>query len=190
MALIDDLGPGERLAITRDGEPIATISGTLGVVVRTGTPDSDDALEEPPNTRENVTVVATAMKLSASARASLSTQLGSDYIVLDLHEAPPTADVLLVPPVSPQLIGGLRSMFPEARVIVTEIEDDELGISYHGPIRRLLDAGADAYLPPTTVPRLAGQLHHTLTQRRELTNGTAEPREIEPLRGHQLPEGG
>jgi hypothetical protein len=41
------------------------------------------------------------------------------------------------------LIGNLRSMFPKARVIIAEIEDDVLGVSYHGPVRRLLDAGAE-----------------------------------------------
>ncbi|GGL65847.1 hypothetical protein GCM10010129_06740 [Streptomyces fumigatiscleroticus] len=104
----------------------------------------------------------------------MSTIIGPDW------SAPATADVLLVPPVSPQLIANLRSAFPEARVVVTEIEDDELGVSYHGPVRRLLDAGAEAYLPATSVPRLARQLDHTLTHRGELTGGSSTAPEIEP----------
>ena len=127
-----------------------------------------------------MTVVATAMKLSASARRSLSEELGTDYIVLDMHAAPTTADVLLVPPVSPQLIGSLREMFPGARVIVAEIEDAELGVSYHGPLRRMLDAGVDNYLAATAIPRLAKQLDHAVTRRHDqITGGSANRIEIE-----------
>lgn len=164
--LIDALGPGENLVVTRDGEPVATISGVRS---------------EPPRTDyDDVTVVATAMKLSASARRSLSAELGSDYLVLDLHSAPATADVLLVPPVSPQLIGSLRAKFPKARVVLAEVEDAELGVSYHGPVRRLLDAGAETYLTSANVPHLARQLDHAVTQRQQLGGGAATPLEISP----------
>ncbi|NUW33077.1 hypothetical protein HTZ77_16790 [Nonomuraea sp. SMC257] len=189
VALIDALEPGQELVITRGGASIAAISSTLrvlhGAVVDPGTPAGtgapEGAGEQPPIDYSGVTVVATAMKLSASARMSLSTQLGSDYVVLDMHAAPTTADVLLTPPVSPQLIAGLRSMFPKARVIVTEIEDEELGVSYYGPVRRLLDAGAEAYLPPATIPRLATQLDRTLVQLRQITGDATTPLEIEPV---------
>ena len=119
---------------------------------------------------------------------SLSTQLGADYIVLDMNAAPATADVLLVPAVSPQLIATLRSMFPKARVIVTEIEDKELGVNYQGPVRRLLNAGADAYLPPSTVPHLARQLDYTLNHGHQLVGGVATPLEIAPAAEHQIPK--
>jgi antitoxin (DNA-binding transcriptional repressor) of toxin-antitoxin stability system len=185
-ALVGALEPGENLVVMRDGEPIARISSTLGTVIARGMPDV--AAEEPRTASGNLTVVVTAMKLSESARVSLSDQLGADYIVLDIQAAPATADVLLVPPVSPQLIAGLRRAFPEARVIVAEIEDDELGVSYHGPVRRLLDAGAEAYLPATTVPRLARQLDRTLTERSQLTSGVRPPPEIEPMMRNELPE--
>jgi hypothetical protein len=115
-------------------------------------------------TPEGVTVVATAMKLSDSARRRLSDEFGSDYIVLDLHDAPPTADVLLINPVSPQLLNVLRGSFPEARLIITEIEDDELEVRYQGPVGRLLDAGASAYLPPRPVGEVATAVHAYLTQ--------------------------
>lgn len=164
--LIDALGPGENLVVTRDGKPVATISG-----VRSEPPRAD---------YDDVTVVATAMKLSASARRSLSAELGSDYVVLDLHSAPATADVLLVPPVSPQLIGSLRAKFPKARVVLAEVEDAELGVSYHGPVRRLLDAGAETYLTSANVPHLARQLDHAVTRRQQLGGGAATPLEISP----------
>lgn len=115
-------------------------------------------------TPEGVTVVATAMKLSDAARRRLSDEFGSEYIVLDLHDAPPTADVLLVNPVSPQLLNILHGSFPNARLIITEIEDDELDISYPGPVSRLLDAGASAYLPPRPVAEVASTVHAYLTQ--------------------------
>ncbi|MFD0343214.1 hypothetical protein ACFVH0_31800 [Streptomyces sp. NPDC127117] len=189
MARIDALAPGEDLVITRGGEPVARISGVSGAVV-IGTvidPVAPSAADEEPSAADKgVTVVVTAMKLSDSARTSLSDQLGADYIVLDMHAAPGSADVLLVPPVSPQLIGSLRSAFPRARVVVAEIEDDELGVSYQGPVRRLLDAGAEVYLPPVTVPQLAKRLDQTLTHHRSrLLAGSPAP-EIEPH--HETPD--
>ncbi|MEU5866539.1 hypothetical protein ABZ815_35565 [Nonomuraea sp. NPDC047529] len=186
VALIDALEPGESLVLTRDGASIATISSTVdvvqGAVVDRAEPDEPgEPGRAAPVDHDGVTVVATAMELSNAARVALSTQLGADYVVLDMHAAPATADVLLVPAGSPQLIAGLRAMFPKARVVVTEIEDPELGVRYDGPVRRLLDAGADAYLPPATVPVLARQLDHTLNRGRELAGGGAgTPLQIAP----------
>ncbi|WP_374968195.1 hypothetical protein [Terrabacter sp. BE26] len=113
--------------------------------------------------RDGVTVVATATKLSDAARSRLSDELGPDYIVLDLLKAPTTADVVLTHPVSPQLLGSLRAGFPNARVIVTEIDDEELGVSQPGPVGRLLDAGAAAYLPPRPLREVASSVHAYLT---------------------------
>lgn len=188
VELIDALGPGDDLVITRDGDAIATMSSTCGViddaVINPGAPDQ---AEPPSMAYEDVTVVATAMKLSASARAALAAELGAGYIVLDMHKAPRTADVLLMPPTSPQLIGSLQSMFPKARVIVAEFEDPDLGVSYQGPIRRLLDAGAETYLAATAIPRLANQLDHTITRRAELTDSATPQLEIEPSAGSVHP---
>ncbi|MBN6039901.1 hypothetical protein [Amycolatopsis sp. 195334CR] len=156
-ALIDGLGAGEDLLITRNGEPIASVSRV-------------QRSEPPP--AEHVTVVATAMKLTESARSSLSAQLGPGYLVLDMHSAPRSVDVLLTPPVSPQLIAGFRSLFPTARVVIAEVEDREHGISHQGPVRRLLDAGAEVYLPSSSIPRLAEQLDRAVTQRNQLTGTT------------------
>lgn len=175
-ALIDALRPGMELTITRDGDTVATISGPAGAlqgeIVAPAKPA--EAVRQPRSGAETVTVVATAMKLSKQARASLSTDLGTDYIVVDLKSAPPTTDVVLVPPASPQLIGTLRAMFPGARIIVTEIEDDDLGVSYGGPIGRMLDAGAEAYLPPADIPALARRLDRVITLRPQLTAGSGD----------------
>lgn len=115
-------------------------------------------------TPDGVTVVATAMRLSDSARSRLSDEFGPDYIVLDLHDAPESTDVVLTHPVSPQLLGHLRGRFPQARVIVTEIEDDELDVSFPGPVGRLLAAGASAYLPPRPVGGIASSVQAYLAQ--------------------------
>ncbi|WP_394617096.1 hypothetical protein JNUCC0626_47055 [Lentzea sp. JNUCC 0626] len=162
VALIDSLGPGEQLAVVRDGLPIASITKARGTS-RPGTGDAGFRDRQPPAV-EDVKVVVTAMKLSKSARSSLSEQLGPGYIVLDMHRAPRSADVLLIPPLSPQLIGSLSAMFPDAKVIISEIEDKELGVVYRGPVHRLLSAGADTYLPPSTIPHLARRLDQAVTQ--------------------------
>lgn len=171
ITVIESLAPDEELHITRDGQPIAKISGaSRGVRAKTA-----NAGERPSATYDDVTVVATAMKLSSSARATLSSQLGPDYIVLDMHAAPASTDVLLIPPLSPQLIEGLRNSFPNARVVIAEVEDRELGIVWEGPVRRLMDAGADVYFPPSTIPRLAQQLDRAVTHFNHLTANSSAP---------------
>jgi hypothetical protein len=195
VGLLAGLPPGETLTVLRDGEPIATITGAgrsgplEGTVIRPTTPhwDADQhqsghqaphAPQAPRTRDEHVTVVATAMKLSQAARGKLSADLGSDYIVLDLDDAPETAEVLLVPPISLQLLDSLRDRFPAARVILAELEDQELGVDYRGPVQRMIDAGVEAYLTSTALPRLARQLDQAVTRRTELTAGSSrlEPR--------------
>jgi len=171
IAIIETLPPGEDLFVVRDNVPIAKISGT-GKPFR---PANAGAERGPAEAYDDVTVVATAMKLSSSARATLSSQLGPDYIVLDMHSAPRTAEVLLIPPLSPQLIESLRQSFPKARVVIAEVEDRELGVVYEGPVRRLLDAGADVYFPPSTIPRLAQQLDRTVTHFNQLAAASNAP---------------
>lgn len=166
VGFLDAMVPGTGVVITRDGEPIATVRST-----RPG----PGIVDVPPAADEAVLVVATAMRLSATARAELSAQLGPGYVVLDLHTAPPSADVVLTPPASPQLIGGLRMQFPDARIVVTEIDDPELGVSYRGPVQRLLDAGAEAYLAPGTVPRLATQLDRAVQASRPALGAGGRP---------------
>lgn len=163
LALVGTLRPGEELHIVSEGTTIATISGAAEAF-------HGGNGEIPAG--EKVTLVATAMKLSESARTSLSAQLGPDYVVVDMHSAPETVDVLLIPPVSPQLIGSLRAKFPKAKVVIAEIEDRELGVSYEGPLRRLLDAGADTYLPVGTIPQMARQLDRSLTHLNQITSAT------------------
>jgi hypothetical protein len=162
-AVLEEAVAGREVTVCDAGVPIGSLhvrphvlEGT--VVARPPGPEPD----APP--RDGVLVVATAMKLSETARRRLSDELGADYLVVDIDEAPTTVDVLLTHPVSPQLLGILRRQFPVARVVITEIEDEELGVRYAGPVSRLLDAGASAYLPPRPIAELAATVHAYLTQ--------------------------
>lgn len=193
--LIAGLAPGGSVVITRGGEPVATLTAAgsaplEGMVIparaASGSDsgsgsDSESGSESGSgsDSGDGVMVVATSMKLSDSARTKLSNELGAEYIVLDVHDAPSTADVLLVPPISPQLLGNLQAMFPQARVVVAELEDPELGISYRGPVRRLIDAGAELYLASTTVPHLARQLGEAVSARGELGMGPGRRSRLE-----------
>jgi len=109
-------------------------------------------------------VVATTMPLSPAARRRLSDDFGPDYIVVDIRVAPPTTDVLLTTVISPQLIGHLRAQFPQARIVITEIEDDELDVRYPGPVSRMLAAGASAYVPPRPISAVAASVKARLTE--------------------------
>jgi len=189
VGLLAGLAPGQTVTVFRDGEPPATITGARrsgpleGTVIRPATPhwdadpqrpDQRQPAREAPQARDaHVTVVVTAMKLSDAVRGRLSAELGSDYIVIDLEEAPDTAEVLLVPPISLQLLESLRTRFPAARVIVAEFEDQELGVDYRGPVQRMIDAGAEAYLASTALPRLARQLDHAVTRGPGLALGSS-----------------
>ena len=165
-ALLEAAVVGEEVRLTRGGEPLGTLSFTPRVLHGTVLHAEDEADEDEPATphTEGVTVVATAMRLSKAVRARLSEEFGDDYLVIDMKQAPPTVDVLLVPPGTPQLVHCLRDMFPDARVVVTEIEDDELGVSYAGQVGRMLDAGASAYLPPRPIAQVAAGVRHHLAQ--------------------------
>ncbi|WP_250006732.1 hypothetical protein [Actinoplanes sp. M2I2] len=90
-------------------------------------------------------VVATTMPLSAQARADLSQMLGDGYIVLDIKAAPTTATIVLTTVVSARTLGSLRELFPDARILLTEFNDQGRGIDYPGPITRALEGGPDGY---------------------------------------------
>lgn len=154
---------GAELALVRGGAPVGSLTFRPHVAEGTvvgSAPGVDTSAPEPGSTGD-VTVVATAMDLSDAARARLAQELGGSFVVVDIREAPDTADILLLNPVSTNLIGLLRRQFPQARVIVTEIDDPELGVSYPGPVSKLLDAGASTYLPPRPVAHVAaGVLAH------------------------------
>lgn len=162
---LDDLPPevyaaleaaiaGDGITLTRSGRPIGSLE-FRSIVLQGTVVDSPARPTSPAPIPDGVTVVATAMSLSENARRRLSDEFGCEYIVLDITEAPSSAEVLLVHPVSPQLVGLLRRQFPDARVVIAEIEDDDLDVHYPGPVSRLLEAGASTYLPPRPIAELA-----------------------------------
>ena len=173
VVALEEALAGEDVALVRGDEQLGTLSVRPTVLEGRLLAGPTDAHEQRKG-REDVTVVATAMELSVSARERLAEQFGEGFMVLDLHEAPSSADVLLVPPISPQLLGALRAQFPSARVLVAEIEDEELGVHYAGPVTRMLEAGADAYLPPRPVDEVARAVQRQLagTDRAALDPGT------------------
>lgn len=185
------LAAGEQIVLTHDDQdvasitplfPIADVDPASATATEAGTEaepardadwlddaanGTDTGLEsdepaEPSRPSEQVTVVAAAMKLSAQARAILSEQLGPGHLVVDIRQAPTSTEVLLVPVLSGNALAGLRGQFPNARIIVTEIDDTEADVDYRGPVRRMLDAGADAYLPSGSLRNLATDIDRTL----------------------------
>lgn len=89
--------------------------------------------------------VVVAFPLSRKARARLVDRLGSGTELVDIRKADGTEEVVIVPSVSRQLVGRVRSQFPASRVLVVEVTDDEHGVDLGGPVGRALAAGADAY---------------------------------------------
>jgi hypothetical protein len=116
-------------------------------------------------------VVVTAFPLKAPGRAKLAEQLG-DVEILDIRDAVYGADLVLAPSCSPQCIGALRSAYPTARIVVVELDDWDFKVSLPGPVKRVLKAGADAYLLADSIEQLAQQLRprpeHSADQAAEL----------------------
>lgn len=100
-------------------------------------------------------IVVTAISMKRAAREALAARLGPGHIVRDIKEAGNTADIVLVPSVSGMLVGGLRAMFPGAKVLVTELVDDEFGIDFAGPVTRTVTSGVDGYFVVPDLSQLA-----------------------------------
>ncbi|WP_460816725.1 hypothetical protein [Nocardioides korecus] len=150
--------------VVSGGEVLGTLTFRArvleGNVVRPREPDDETATAPRP---DGVTVVATTMRMSSAARERLATAMGEGYLVVDFADAPPTTDVVLAHAVSHQLMSTFAAMFPRARIVVTEILDEELGLHVRGPVGVLLAAGAHAYLPPQPVEDVARTVHAYLT---------------------------
>jgi hypothetical protein len=171
-----------EVEIVRSGEPVGSLAFHSAVLEGVILPPAEESSPDPVLEDEGVRVVATTMRLSDAARARLRDAFGPSYLVLDFADAPPTADVVLTHPVSPQLTHRWTLMFPQARIIVTEILDEELGLDVRGPVGRLMDAGAHAYLPRRPVEQLAQNVHGYLASqdRRELGTSDGTVLEIGP----------
>lgn len=115
------------------------------------------------------------MRLSRPARDLLRQSFGPEWVVLDFHDAPDTADVVLTCAHSPQLTHRWTLLFPHAQIIVTEILDPRFGLDISGPVGRLLDAGAHAYLPPRPLELVAESVQMHLARRANGALGSSPP---------------
>jgi hypothetical protein len=172
-AWVESLETSAPMLVRRDGQTIGTL--TYSRTVLEGTISTAPATDDAPVLREGTKVLATTMRLSCAARDLLRNSFGPDWIILDFHDAPDTADVVLTSAHSPQLTHRWTLLFPHAQVIVTEIFDPELGLDISGPVGRLLDAGAHAYLPPRPLEQVAESVQMYLVHRAHGTLGTPPP---------------
>ncbi|HTT90033.1 MAG TPA: hypothetical protein VMF65_10815 [Acidimicrobiales bacterium] len=78
--------------------------------------------------------------------------------MLDIRDAVYGADLVLAPSCSPQCVAALKSAYPTARIVVVELEDWDFKVNLPGPVKRVLNAGADAYLLADSLDQLAQQL--------------------------------
>jgi hypothetical protein len=155
-AWVESLAASGPVLLRRDGQTIGTLTYSCAVLEGTIVPaPATDQATKPSDLREGTKVLATTMRLSPPARDLLRQSFGPDWVILDFHDAPDTADVVLTCAHSPQLTHRWTLLFPHARIIVTEILDPQFGLDISGPVGRLLDAGAHAYLPPRPLELVA-----------------------------------
>ena len=100
--------------------------------------------------------VVTALPLRADARERLAELLGAT--VVDMRTPIEHPDLVLTPACSPQLLGGLKRRFEGAPLIVVEVSDWDLDVELDGPVKRILGAGADAYVLADSIDELAEKL--------------------------------
>lgn len=123
-----------------------------------GGPTDQAAPESVGEAATELKLVAVAAPLSKDAREQLAQRMGPTFLVVDIRTAPRSTDLIIAPVVSPQTIGALKRQFPDARVIVAEIDDPSWGVRLPGPVRRAVDAGADGYLVADTLQAVASYL--------------------------------
>lgn len=100
--------------------------------------------------------VVTALPLKAAARERLAHLL--DARVVDIKDVVDRVDVVLTPVCSPQTIGMLQRQFEGARIYVVELDDWEFDIDMPGPVKRILQGGADAYVLADSLEELAAKI--------------------------------
>jgi hypothetical protein len=100
--------------------------------------------------------IVTALPLKREARVRLADLLQAR--VVDVREPVDRVDLVLTPACSPQLITALKRKYDGARVVVVELDDWELDIRSMGPVKRILRAGADAYVLADSVAELAQKI--------------------------------
>lgn len=91
---------GHNITVTRSGKVIGELEFRSSVLDGLDLPTREET-EPKRAVPAGATVIATAMELSDAPRSKLSAEFGEGYVVLDLADAPPSSDVLLVPPGEP-----------------------------------------------------------------------------------------
>ena len=109
-------------------------------------------------------IVVTAVHLSAER----------GHLVRGIRDAGNTADIVLVPATSGHGVGELRSMFPGAKLLVSEFVDNEYGIDVVGPMRRTPESGVDGYF---VAPDLAGVAQVNRDAALESRSASSQPAE-------------
>ena len=176
-AWVESLATSGPVLLRRDGQTIGTLIYSSAVLEGTIVPaPATDHATKRSDLREGTKVLATTMRLSSPARDLLRHSFGPDWVILDFHDAPDTADVVLTCAHSPQLTHRWTLLFPHAQIIVTEILDPELGLDIAGPVGRLLDAGAHAYLPPRPLEQVAESVQIYLARRANGALGSSPPK--------------
>jgi hypothetical protein len=99
--------------------------------------------------------VVVTFTLPADARRLLSDVLGAGFDLVDIKVSEGDEDIVLVASSSRQLTGKLRAAFPDAALLVVEVEDVARGVELGGQVLRTLDAGADGYFVARSVDELA-----------------------------------
>ncbi len=102
--------------------------------------------------------VVLAIPLERGTIDRLAGLVGTDVSFVDIRAADGSEDLVLTPAVSRQLLGKLRAAFPDAQVIVVELDDPEEGIRLGGPVTRAMEAGAAGYFVAASLEQLAGAL--------------------------------
>jgi hypothetical protein len=99
--------------------------------------------------------VVVTFTLPTNARHLLSERLGTGFDLVDIKASEGDEDIVLVASSSRQLTGKVRAAFPDAELLVIEMEDLVRGIKLGGQVLRTLDAGADGYFVARSVDELA-----------------------------------
>jgi len=99
--------------------------------------------------------VVVTFPLPANAKRRLSDVLGAEFEVVDVKASSGDEDIVVLLSTSRQLVGKLRAAFPDAAMLVVEMEDVAFGVELGGQVLRTLDAGTDGYFVARSVDELA-----------------------------------
>jgi hypothetical protein len=109
--------------------------------------------------------------LPVDAGRRLSELLGTGFELVDIKASEGDEEVVLVPSSSRQLTGKLRAAFPDAALLVVEVEDVAHDVELRGQVLGTLDAGADGYFVARSLDALAS----IVDQASDLTSSEGAP---------------